>query len=251
MDAGTVEILFELNARFYQENSASFESSRHNAWPGWERCLSHLDLGNDQVRLLDVACGNLRFERYLARTVPEIRFAITACDSCDALAIGGAPATMYRHVDIGAALLASDTGFLAGGGPFDVATCFGFMHHVPTFELRQKLLAAITESLAPDGLAFITFWRFADDAELLARAQASDERAHERLGIPPLERGDYLLGWNGDESAIRYCHSFADGEIDELADSNPGLLVVDRFDSDGRTGRMNTYLVMKRARLTT
>lgn len=251
MDTRTAEILFAINGRFYQENSASFASSRHNAWPGWERCLAHLDVQDgDAVRLLDVACGNLRFERYLSHALPDVRFMITACDSCDALACEEAPATTYRHVDIGAALLDGDTGFLANEGLYDAVACFGFMHHVPTSALRGKLLEAIAECLAPGGLAFVTFWRFADDETLRARALESDSRAHDRLGIPMLERGDYLVGWNGEADAVRYCHSFIDDEVDELAHACPSLEVIDRFDSDGRNGKMNTYLVMKKARLT-
>ena len=246
MDTSTVETLFQLNGRFYRENCLSFEASRHNSWPGWERCLAHLGQRVEPVRLLDVACGNLRFERFLARELPATPFAITACDSCDELAADEAPATTYRHVDIGAALLAGEKDFLTQLGAFDIVACFGFMHHVPTVALRVRLLEAIAESLSTGGLAFITFWRFADDAELRDRAIASDERARASLAIPPLDNGDFLVGWDNDPHAVRYCHSFTDGEIDELAHSCNTLSPLDRFDSDGRTRAMNTYLVMEK-----
>ena len=246
MDKRTAEILFQLNGRFYRDNHASFASSRHNAWPGWQRCLARYSELDEPIRLLDVACGNLRFERYLARELPDTTFETIACDSCDELAAESTPPTTFVHLDIGQALLDGDACFLARLGTFDVAVCFGFMHHVPTFELRRALIEATAACLAPDGLALLTFWRFADDAGLLERARESDTHARAELGIPVLDRGDYLVGWDNDPHTIRYCHSFDDDEIDHLATSCPQLAVVDRFDSDGRTRKMNTYLVMKK-----
>ena len=47
--------------------------------------------------------------------------------------------------------------------------------------------------------------------------------------------------------AYRYCHSFADSEIESLiADVANCALLVDRFKADGRTGDSNEYLVFRR-----
>ncbi len=65
------------------------------------------------------------------------------------------------------------------------------------------------------------------------------------------EPGDSLLGWQDDEAAVRYCHEADDGEIGRLVAAlgrrMPDTHVVDRFKSDGRTGDLNAYIVLKRA----
>lgn len=103
MDKETARRLCALNSRFYSENAASFGSTRHAPWPGWGCCLAETGMGStaeqdvvisgsscdgvesDVVRVLDVGCGNLRFEEYLAQAVPHVRIVAVALDNCDDL----------------------------------------------------------------------------------------------------------------------------------------------------------------------
>ncbi len=75
MDIATARSLIELNNRFYTRNAASFSATRSAPWAGW-RALSELlaqhgwsnpdDDGTgaaEERRVLDLACGNLRFAR--------------------------------------------------------------------------------------------------------------------------------------------------------------------------------------------
>ena len=66
MDTKFAQMLCQLNNDFYRDQAVSFSDTRHAKWPGWERCLKavssvFLDQSNSVV--LDVACGNLRFEK--------------------------------------------------------------------------------------------------------------------------------------------------------------------------------------------
>lgn len=88
MDTKFAQMLCQLNNDFYRDQAVSFSDTRHAKWPGWERCLKiaspvFLDQPNSVV--LDVACGNLRFEKFLASQLPERQIQVWALDSCDEL----------------------------------------------------------------------------------------------------------------------------------------------------------------------
>ena len=88
---------------------------------------------------------------------------------------------------------------------------------------------------------------FADNEKVRAKAERTTAEARAALSLAELEDGDYLLGWNDVPGAYRYCHSFADSEIESLiADVANCALLVDRFKADGRTGDSNEYLVFRR-----
>ncbi|MGI6033818.1 MAG: hypothetical protein ACOX69_10410 [Coriobacteriales bacterium] len=59
-----------------------------------------------------------------------------------------------------------------------------------------------------------------------------------------LEPGDGFLGWQGDLSTLRYCHSFSDGEISAFEEmGNARGLTATTYRADGKSGELNSYLV--------
>lgn len=111
MDLRDARRLNKLNRRFYQENAVSFSATRQFPWQGWQRCLNQADfllrkrsyakrepamvptIQAGSWRMLDLACGNLRFEDFLdvyCREHPSSYFTIDAgmcwaIDECEAL----------------------------------------------------------------------------------------------------------------------------------------------------------------------
>ena len=263
VDNATIRRLAELNRRFYEENLEGFSATRGSAWPGWLELarllgdrLTGIGDGGRPLRVLDIACGNLRFERFLAEAFPETGIQVLAIDSCDGLALAqleSLPANVgvhYEHADMIDLLMGEDgSGSLLdfGGIAFDLAVAFGFMHHVPGCGLRSRLLRLMADALAPGGALAVSFWRFMDDGQLADRAHETTAQAQAELGDLQLGRGDFILGWNGVPGAYRYCHSFDDAEIDALANTVGGNLdLVARYRADGRTGDLNEYLVFQR-----
>ncbi|MGI6221421.1 MAG: class I SAM-dependent methyltransferase [Coriobacteriales bacterium] len=263
MDSSTARVLAELNRHFYESNWESFSSTRGSAWPGWAELVRLLPaVGGRSLRVLDIACGNLRLERFLAEEFPETTIQALAIDSCDELALawaGAMPANAdvrYERVDL-IDLLTGEGDVLplgAADARHDLVACFGFMHHVPGFELRARLLRLMADALGPGGLLAVSLWRFMDDANLAEKARLSTQRAVETgaIGDLQLDSGDYLLGWNGESDALRYCHHFDGAEIDALVGSlsdgpGNGVELVARYRADGRTGALNEYLVFRRA----
>ena len=91
-----------------------------------------------------------------------------------------------RQVDIIESLLNNELNLKE----YDVAVCFGVVHHIPSFELREKLLRELTKSK----IAIISFWQFEKDERIFNKAKETTKIAQEKLGIHNLEDNDYFLG---------------------------------------------------------
>lgn len=276
MDATDIRALIELNNTFYAKHAASFSATRTRSWDGWRRLADLLedagwrkggadgratgrpDATGAHRDILDLACGNLRFEAFLAQAFAGERIAAHAVDSCPALAQGaldglaGSLELDYRCVDVLDALLADPEGGagLEGVPPCGLAVCFGFMHHVPGSALRRALMAALCGRVAPGGIVALSFWQYLRDPRLARRAAAAGALREEdpALAALQLEAGDGFLGWQDDPSPLRYCHSFTEEEVDGLAASaaDLGFEEAGRWSADGPAGDLNRYLALRR-----
>ena len=111
MDATTIDFLRQVNNDFYARCAPSFSASRNAPWVGWLSCLEavqdcgavrlcdgpdvHLyDRATAQpgairkgasVRVLDVACGNMRFAAFLREELRGRQINYFAVDDCAGL----------------------------------------------------------------------------------------------------------------------------------------------------------------------
>ena len=265
MDRTTARAMSEQTSAFYRRVSTSFSATRQNPWAGWERLCDLLyPEGMDSLRILDLACGNLRFERFLANRMRKAsaesvrhvephkdaqakrssqdtpRLDVWAYDNCDALVAEGLEQLdldvrahiRYHSYDLATLSSARDAAIDA---PLcDLSVSMAFLHHLPLPEQRRHVLGALLEHTRPGGHVAVSLWQFAKDPRIIAKAHA--------LESP----GDYLLGWQEEEGVRRYCHSFSDDEVDELATTTAARArEVARYWSDGRRGDLNCYLVFE------
>lgn len=244
--------------------------------------------------VLDIACGNLRFEAFLANTYPHIDWSFFAVDNCEPLVASGqedvAKKVHFTCEDIVSNLLdglpaaePANVPALAAATPFDLVVSFGFLHHIPSFDLRQQFLLEALSQVKPGGYLVVSFWQFLNDpakrakieqthAEALAffascaETRANDRDAFDRgagssssgnpdLSCPKLtaffadslEPNDYFLGWKNEPSNYRYCHHFSNEEIDRIITAlAPHATVVESFSADGKPSNLNRYVVFKR-----
>lgn len=250
--------LCALTGEFYRANAESFSQTRQSPWQGWVRLLEVMDARaaeRELLRVLDVACGNLRFERYLADALPGRVLSGYAVDNCDPLVEAGernesdALSRMsFQNLD---AIERLSAGCLrealeAPDASCDLAVSFGFMHHVPLERWRVELLRALVAKVRSGGFVVVSFWRFLNSDKLARKAQETTIRARAELVIPELPPNDYLLGWQDTQGLYRYCHHFDELEIERLlaavADSAE---LVSRFEADGKTGNLNEYVVLR------
>lgn len=297
MDLQTQTTLSRMTARFYHVHASSFSATRQAPWHGWRRSLdaalaaldspqgeNRANQSSEPLTVLDLACGNLRYERFLAEALPTRAIHAWAVDNADALAgqtscgtasqadgktevpaaetlpAASTPANLtvsYQHLDIVGALIASGS---AGTAPLseqisapacDLAVAFGFFHHVPGAAARTALFDALLAKTRPGGCAIASLWRFMDSERLAAKARATTAQAQAAYPALQLEENDYLLGWQDAQDAYRYCHHFSNEEINLLADHARecwGCRLLARFSADGKAGNLNTYLVLQRPR---
>lgn len=205
------------------------------------------------LSVFDLACGNLRFERYLEEALPDASLRIYAVDSCDELVASAdgpsAPVTYESSDIVGGLIEGLPLSRLHHAPQSDMAVSFGFLHHVPGEGLRVRVLEGLIDTVRPGGCVAVSFWQFMNNSTLAAKAEVTHAQAIKALGLAPgkLDEGDYLLGWKNVEGAWRYCHHFSDEEVGRLvaAVSNRAR-VIDSFEADGRTGAMNRYVVLQK-----
>lgn len=257
MNRETARYLNAVNARFYASVHESFSATRNSSWPGWEKALPYLEAlcgASDQaLQVLDLACGNMRFEKFLSAET-SLAFEAHCVDNCTALA-DLEFAGRYTECDIVTSLIDCDTaleGEVMGPETYDLGVCFGFFHHIPGIESRELLLSLLIRSLRPGGLALISLWRFMDNDKLASKASQShalfsEQLAKQGLQLDQLEEGDYLLAWQGRDDVCRYCHHFSEAEIDGLLTCvEPQARLLARYREDGKDHRSNEYLVLQR-----
>ena len=250
MNAKTVEKLCKINSDFYQSHHVSFSATRSSPWPGWKRCLQHIEQilqGNQRsCSVFDLACGNLRFEVFLDVSFPKDNITYYAVDNCEEIIPPDISAD-YQSLDILEILQRGQSiGDFIGAPLCDLSVTFGFMHHIPLKSYREEVLSSLVGQTRRGGYVIASFWQFAKIASMEKKLQAVHERACQEMGLEGLEDNDYLLGWMGIPGAYRYCHSFTEAEIDQLIEAVGGSAnLVSRFVSDGKTENQNTYLVLQ------
>ena len=264
MDLATAQKLALLSSTFYAQVSDSFSATRSAPWAGWQQVLVAAGLledsgdpvpGFDRLSVLDLACGNLRFERYLSDTVaskegqPDIEAHVV--DNCTTLAEGvdiPGVRTRYTQLDIAKALWEErDLGAELGTDAYDLVVCFGFMHHLPLVEQRMRLMKELVTAARPGGVVAVSFWQLSRSERLLRKARASTAVAVSEIAIAGLGEGDYLLGWQERTDVWRYCHDFSEEEVDALvACVSDRACELARYSADGAMANLNRYVLLRR-----
>ena len=251
-----VKYLQDLNTRFYQQQGESFAATRGAPWHGWKRCIEELLAAGcfqdaQPFTVLDVACGNMRFDDFLQQSLPDTDIRYCGVDNSVEMKSG----RMGQNLDVLEALIQGvPLPTVVDAAPADLTVSFGFMHHIPSQNLRLRLLEEMLELTKPGGHVIVSFWQFLNSPELADKAELTHAQALAELGATPplcemlggLEAGDYFLGWQGKAGAYRYCHSFSAEEIDQLIDGVADRAqLATRFDADGRTQNLNGYIILK------
>lgn len=235
MDRETIERLNALNRNFYATIADEFDATRGRAWDGWARLSPYLTA---PLSVLDVGCGNGRFGVFLADTLTGA-IDYHGLDNAPRLleharnALTHYPALTVTLTEHDAILNPPDT------GTYDLVVLFGVLHHVPGAENRQQFIRQLAQRVASGGLLVFASWQFYDDERLKRRIVAWPDDWH-------VEPNDFLLDWRRGERALRYCHHVDETEQAQLIEVS-GLTPVTTYFADGASGRLNRYVVLKRA----
>lgn len=250
MDERTLHRLNQINRVFYARVGAHYDASRRYVREGWRAALDLIReraAARGEFRALDVGCGNGWFGKFLIDQLP-IPVLYHGIDA-DAYLLGQAERNLAaaRAVFALIDLIAEPDPFRQLAPVYHLVVFNNVLHHIPSFELRRRLLLAAAEKLAEGGLLLFTAWQFLKQAKWQARV--IPWTACPDVDPSQLEPGDYLLDWRRGARAVRYCHFMDDAELDALVQAlnTGGLVIVTAFLADGKTDDLNRYVIAQKA----
>ena len=236
MNSETVSFLIELNRKFYSEFGDSFASTRRRIQDGVRRALTLISEGG---AWLDVGCGSGALAAEWLRLRPSSSY--LGLDFSEPLlraarqAVGRSTAQVhFAQADLSNPAWAASL----APGSFAGALAFAVFHHLPSAQLRERVLVQIRDLLVPGGTLVHSQWQFQHSAKWMARRlpwETVGLHAHD------LEPGDTLLDWRTPEGqGLRYVHLFDLQELHDLA-QRTGFTVRETYHSDGHGGQLGLY----------
>lgn len=246
MNQQTIAKLNQLNKKFYQTVANDFSDARQYFWQGWDKLIPDIKGLNKKISVLDLGCGNGRFALFLNKHFAD-QFKYIGIDNNKQLLdiakrqLANQANIQILQVDLVKQLL-NNTLFKQSDKLFDVIVAFGLIHHIPSFALRKQLIKNLERLLKKDGLLAMSFWQFTNDTRFKNRVVDSN-----LVGIDQknLEKNDFILDWRKGQTAHRYCH-FVDQEEAKKLLTETNLKIKQSFYADGKSGKLNWYLVLKK-----
>lgn len=210
--------------------------------------------------ILDLGCGNGRFARFLSDDL-GLPFDYLGVDSNLGLLVeakhGLGVRASVRQCFAQLDLVLDGLQALAPENRSALIVALGLMHHVPSLERRMHLVRELASRMAPGGFLALSFWQFGGLQRFLGRQvswQDYNRWSGDPIDLVELEEGDMLLAWGPEESAsgpaarmtscTRYCHFTNPLEAAQLI-AGLGCEVVESFHSDGETGGLNLYFLLR------
>lgn len=252
MQQSTIRQLISLTSHFYTTVAESFSATRQQAWTGFARLEPYFQT-DSPPHILDLGCGNGRLLTFLSQHVSQLTY--TGLDVTASL-LTEAQRTVARlfpnqqhhfiQTDFIGTLVDSQPIFSTVPNQFFTHSCaFGVFHHLPTLDLRIKLLQELIAVTRDGGYIIISLWQPLNQPErFLAKAKNPTDYGIEQSELSP---NDLLLGWQNQSKAVRYCHSFTDNEITSLVTSvSHQAKLIDQFQADGQLQNLNCYLVLQK-----
>ncbi len=252
MNQQTIKKLNQLNKKFYQAIANDFSDTRQYFWQGWNKLIPHIKnliakkAPSKKISVLDIGCGNGRFALFLHKYFAN-QFEYLGVDNDKQLLdiaqkqLANQTNIQILQVDLVKQLL-TNTLFKQSGKLFDVIVAFGLIHHIPSFALRKKLVKNLEKLLKKDGLLVVSFWQFANDTRFKNRVV---EPNLVNIDQKNLEKNDFILDWRKGQTAHRYCHFVNQEEAEKLL-AGTNLKIEQNFYADGKSGKLNWYLVLKK-----
>jgi tRNA (uracil-5-)-methyltransferase TRM9 len=231
--------LLNVNRQFYQTFANQFSATRQRIQPGVKKILARLP---EETNILELGCGNgelplqlgreNHYGRYLGLDFSSPMLKL-AQDVNQQFAQNLSLQVQFRSADLAAQEW--DAGL--ADNQFRVILAFAVLHHIPSEELRVRILRKARRLVEHNGLFVHSEWQFLNSPRLAARIQPWSTLGLSELDV---DRDDYLLDWRSGGSGLRYVHFFQVDELQRLADTS-GFQVVDTFFSDGKGERLSLY----------
>jgi len=243
VDEETVTKLQALNQQFYASFAQTFADSRPILDPALVCILPHIP---ERARVLDAGCGNGRLARLLDKERPGTTY--VGLDSVPDL-IKIARADAHDLANISTTFLVTDItqpgwSIALPGAPFDCAVSLAVLHHIPSFDLRTRVVQAIADTVHSGGTLILSAWQFLNSPRLRRKIVPWSEA---NISQDTLDPHDYLLGWKREGRGLRYCHLIDENEFKEIAHLSH-LRLRESFLAGGREGNLGLFAILEKDR---
>ncbi len=241
MNKATFNQILDVNTEFYKSVANSFSDTRQYPWKGWHKLLEELHkIKLENPRILDIGCGNGRFYEFLkASNFPCVYHGIDNNKRLLQIAKQNSPDQNFELHD-------AITELENITGKFNLITLFGITHHIPDSAFRKKWFENILNLCDKSCLIVFTFWDFLSIEKYTLIDKAILE--NKGINVDELEPNDHFLGWDKQNDVVRYAHHFAEQELLTIKQIflEKGFTVLSEYKEDGRTSRLNHYLLLYR-----
>jgi 2-polyprenyl-3-methyl-5-hydroxy-6-metoxy-1,4-benzoquinol methylase len=240
MSPQSIAKLNAINKTFYQKQADSFDSTRQHPWNGWQQLTPHLE--HKPLAVLDLGCGNGRFEQFLVANNISLS-SYTGMDLSAELLQRAASEQRnavhersFQQIDFTHAKQ-----WPKPQKQFDLVVMLALLHHIPSRALRKQLIRYAASLLHPTGLLILSLWHYELDPRFVQK-KVSWKHVPE-IQPSELEPGDYLLNWQNDPQKLRYVHIVDQEETHDYIKSS-GLRLLHEFRADGASNNLNHYLLL-------
>lgn len=252
MKKSVIRQLNQLNQHFYQTVTEPFNNSRSYYWQGWNKLVPYVqELTAERTRtiVMDVGCGNGRFGLFLREQIPEESIQYVGVDNSNELL--EIAQRQYQYVrmepkfielDLVESLLDDSLVEKLSDHRAHFIAVLGVLHHIPSLELRQKLITDLGKLIVKNGYLAFTTWNFMESERLQKKVVPANKVS---IDETELEAHDMILDWQRGVTAYRYCH-YADEDERRQLIANSELTEASQFTADGKSSKLNTYVVLQK-----
>ncbi|MDP2926557.1 MAG: class I SAM-dependent methyltransferase [bacterium] len=223
--------LLEKTKKDYNLIAEEFSRTRRNLWS--ELFAVFKDYTKEKDKVLDVGCGNGRFLDLLGQK----KIDYIGVDNSEEQIREAQKKYPDRNF-----LVADALNLPFPNDSFDKVFLIAVLHHIPSINLRIKVLAELQRVLKPGGFLLLTVWRppLAEILKLISKYSFLRLIRRSKMDF-----GDVLVPWGS--RVERYYHFFKKSEIMELA-NRAGFKTLKSEIVRNQTGkRSNLYLIAQKS----
>lgn len=218
------------NKKSYNIIAPDFNATRRTTWPEFEELALYIKEGS---RILDIGCGNGRLYKYINDELRTTNYEYVGIDQSEELikiAKKSLPTSLYEREGFlknippfekggrgGIFMVADIFNLPFKDGEFDVVAGIAFLHHIPSQELRVKVLKEIYRVLSPGGILFLTNWNLWRWEIISHNVKKNNMNPlHFFFQHDGMDAGDFWIPYrasNGGKPMPRYYHHFKKHEL--------------------------------------
>lgn len=226
MNLKTAQKILEKNKQDYQELAEEFSDTRANLWPEFQELAKYV---KDNDRILDLGCGNGRlYSLFQGRPIKYVGIDSSAKLIEIAKKNFQFPISNFQTNSKFQALNSKPQFIVADAmdlpfrdNEFDAVFAVALLHHIPSKELRLKVLENCYRVLRPGGILILTVWNLWQPKLILKYKlwKMIFRWFHSPEGeiFGELDWKDIFIPWHARTGAIyRYYHAFCKNELKNL-----------------------------------